>query len=109
MTRKMQFWPTGGASPSLRQTMLLGAGLGILLPALMLAYFQINVKFDRDIELRVRAPMQQYAGVLTRGLAVALWTADGDAMTELVDAVMSNPDVVSILGSVDIVLGEVDR
>ena len=33
-------------SLTLRQTLLLGAGLGIFLPALVLAYFQISSTFD---------------------------------------------------------------
>ncbi|MBC7918860.1 MAG: HAMP domain-containing protein [Rhodoferax sp.] len=83
-------------SLSLRQTLLLGAGLAILLPALMLAYFQIVSRLDDQINLRVRAPMQQYADVLSRGVAVAIWNVDRGVATELVDAVMRNPDVVSV-------------
>ena len=81
---------------SLRQTLLLGAGFAILLPALVLAYFQIVSRLDDQINLRVRAPMQQYADVLSRGVAVAIWNVDRGVAGELVDAVMRNPDVVSV-------------
>ena len=83
-------------SLTLRQTLLLGAGLGIFLPALVLACFHIFSTFDRELDSRVRAPLQQYAQVLARGMALPIWTIDNDAASELVDAVMSNPDVVSI-------------
>ncbi len=86
----------GGKGLSLRQTLLLGAGLAILLPALVLAYFQIGSRLDDQINLRVRAPMQQYADVLSRGVAVAIWNVDRGVAGELVDAVMRNPDVVSV-------------
>jgi PAS domain S-box-containing protein len=83
-------------SLSLRQTLLIGAGLGILLPVLVLAYFQLSQKFDSEVQLRVRAPMQQYADVLSRGVAVAIWNVDRGVANELVDAVMRNPDVVRV-------------
>ena len=83
-------------SLSLRQTLLLGAGLGIFLPALVIAGFRISSTFTNELDSRVRAPLQQYAEVLARGLALPIWTIDYQAATELVDAVMSNRDVVSI-------------
>ena len=85
-------WP----SLSLRQTLFLGAGLGILLPAIVLAYFQITSKLETEIDMRVRVPMQQYADVLASGLAVAMWNVDHGVAAELVDAVMRNPDVASV-------------
>ncbi len=88
----MKWW----AELSLRQTLFLGAGLGILLPALVLAFFQITSKLDSEIDLRVRSPMLQYAEVLSHGLAPAIWNVDQGAAAELIDAVMRNPDVVRI-------------
>ena len=81
---------------SVRQTLVLGAGLSILVPALVLAYFQIANRLDKDVELRVSIPMQQYADVLARGVAVAIWNLDRGVATELVDAVMRNPDVARV-------------
>ncbi len=88
--------PSQSAGLSLRQTLFLGAGLGILLPALALGYFQIASRFENEVNLRVRAPMQQYADVLSRGVAVAIWNVDHGVANELVDAVMRNPDVVRV-------------
>ncbi len=81
---------------SLRETLFLGAGLGIFLPALVLAFFQLNNKLNSEVELRIRAPMQQQAGVLARSLGMAIWNVDQRAAAELVDAVMRNPDVVQV-------------
>ncbi len=81
---------------SLRQTLMLGVALGILLPALFLAYFQVTAKLKTEVALRVEAPMRQYAEVLSRGMAVAVWNLDRGVASELVDAVMRNPDVVSV-------------
>lgn len=74
----------------------MGAGVGILLPALLLAYYQITTKLDTEIDLRVRVPMQQYADVLASGVAVAIWNVDRAVAAELVEAVMRNPDVASV-------------
>lgn len=81
---------------SLRQTLMLGAGIGILLPALVLAFLQTAEKFDHEVLLRVRAPMQQYADVLSRGVAAHIWNLDPTPAGHLVDAVMRNPDAVSV-------------
>ena len=89
---RLWVWP----ALSLRQTLFLGAGIGILLPAMVLAYFQITSKLDTEIDLRVRVPMQQYADVLASGVAVALWNVDHSVAAELVEAVMRNPDVASV-------------
>jgi hypothetical protein len=37
--------------------------------------------------------MQQSADVLAQGMAVAIWNLDREAATQLMDAVMRNPDV----------------
>ena len=67
-----------------------------MLPALLLAYYQITTKLDTEIDLRVRVPMQQYADVLASGVAVAIWNVDRAVAAELVEAVMRNPDVASV-------------
>jgi signal transduction histidine kinase len=86
---------------TLRQSLFLGAGLGILLPALLLAYFQIVGKLEAEVEVRVREPMHQYTEVLSRGLAAAIWNVDKGYALELMDAVMRNPDVVSVTATDD--------
>lgn len=75
---------------------MLGVVLGILLPALFLGYFQFGGRVKTEVALRVEAPLRQYADVLSRGMAVAVWNLDRGVAAELVDAVMRNPDVVSV-------------
>ena len=68
---------------SLRETLFLGAALGIFIPALVLAFFQVHSKLASEVEIRVRAPMQQQAGVLSRSLGMAIWNVDQRAAAEL--------------------------
>ena len=96
MDKRVRPWRWIGPSLSLRQTLLLGAALGIFLPALVLAFFHLSSTFDSEIDSRVRAPLRQSAEMLARGMALPLWTIDLAAASELVDAVMSNPDVVTV-------------
>lgn len=84
---------------------MLGVALGILLPALFLGYLQFGNRVQTEVALRVEAPLHQYADVLSRGMAVAVWNLDRGVAGELVDAVMRNPDVVSV--SVDDEVGQV--
>ncbi len=87
-------WPWGALT--VRQTLILGTGLSVLLPALVLSYVQMSSRWSQEQELRVAIPMQQYADVLARGVAVAIWNLDRGVATELVDAVMRNPDVARV-------------
>jgi signal transduction histidine kinase len=70
--------------------------LGIFVPAVILAAYQINSKLETQVDIRVRAPMQQQADVLSRSLGMAIWNVDQGAAAELVDAVIRNPDVVRV-------------
>ena len=81
---------------SLARTLIVGAGLGILLPALVLAAFLFTDRQEREINLRVRVPLSQYADVLARGMAVAIWNLDKEVAGQLVEAVMRNPDVAEV-------------
>ena len=81
---------------SLARTLIVGAGLGILLPALVLAAFLFTDRQDREVNLRVRVPLSQYADVLARGMAVAIWNLDKEVAGQLVEAVMRNPDVAQV-------------
>ena len=81
---------------SLRQTLLLGVGFGIFLPALVFAFFQFSSKRAIEVDLRVRQPMQQYADVLASGLGTAIWNVDRFSASNLIDNVMRSPDVVGV-------------
>lgn len=81
---------------SLRQILFLGTALGIILPALGFGAFQVNNRFDKEVNLRVKLPTQQYADMLSRGMGLALWNLDRGIAGELVEAVLRNPDVISV-------------
>ena len=93
----MRLWPLKPSSQSMHRSLLLGAVLGILLPALVFTGIQMLTRYDEHLETHLRAPMQQYADVLVHGLATALWATDIETTRKLVDASMENPDVVSIV------------
>lgn len=93
MTDKKPFLPAFLRQASLRKTLFIGAGLGILLPALVLGYVQATSKFAEEMQIRVQVPMQQSADVLAQGMAVAIWNVDREVAAQLMDAVLRNPDV----------------
>ena len=93
----MRLWPLKSPSQSMHQALLLGAALGILVPAVVFAAFQAFARYDDDLEARIRAPTQQYADMLARALASALWTTDFDTVQRLAKAGMENPDVLRIV------------
>ena len=76
MTDKEERGPFEVPHVSLRQTLFLGAALGILLPALVFAYFQILGKFENEVTVRVREPMEKYVAGLSRAMGVAVWNFD---------------------------------
>ncbi len=81
---------------SLRQILILGVGLGILLPALVLGYFLAQNRYERELDLRVHTAKSQYAEMLSSSMAVPLWNLDKDVARQFVQAVMRNPEVVRV-------------
>ncbi|MES2070581.1 MAG: ATP-binding protein [Pseudomonadota bacterium] len=76
--------------------MILGVGLGIMLPALVLGRFLLKDRYQREVDLRVRVPMSQYADMLSRAMAVPVWNVDKEVANQFVQAVMRNPEVVRV-------------
>lgn len=81
---------------SLRQVMILGVGLGIFLPVLFLAPWFVHNRYHQELELRIHAPLAQYADMLSHAMSGPLWNVDAPSALPLVNAILSNPDVVSI-------------
>lgn len=73
---------------SLRQILILGVALGILLPALVVGRFLLVDRYERELDLRVRTPMSQYADMLSSAMAVPVWNVDKEVATQFVKAVM---------------------
>ncbi|MBI3285831.1 MAG: HAMP domain-containing protein [Burkholderiales bacterium] len=82
---------------SLRQILIFGVALGIVLPALILGRFLVHDRYQREVELRVRNPMSQYADMLARAVAVPLWNVDKAVAYQFVQAIMRNPEVVRVV------------
>ncbi|PXX40381.1 ATP-binding protein [Undibacterium pigrum] len=81
---------------SLRQILIIGVVVGIVLPAIVLGRFLVQDRYERELQLRVRNPMSQYADMLARGMAVPVWTLDKAVANQFIQAVMRNPEVVSV-------------
>ncbi|MFZ6676120.1 ATP-binding protein [Undibacterium sp. Xuan67W] len=81
---------------TLRQILILGVALGILLPALVLGRFLVQDRYERELNLRVLTPMSQYADMLARAMEVPVWNVDKEIANEFIQAVMRNPEVVSV-------------
>ncbi|MFZ6759007.1 ATP-binding protein [Undibacterium sp. Ji50W] len=70
--------------------------MGIVLPATVLGRFLVQDRYERELQLRVRNPMSQYADMLSRAMAVPVWTLDKAVANQFIQAVMRNPEVVSV-------------
>lgn len=81
---------------SLRQTLIIGVVVGIVLPAIILARFLVQDRYERELQLRVQNPMSQYADMLSRAMIVPVWTLDKAVANQFIQAVMRNPEVVSV-------------
>ena len=67
-----------------------------MLPALLLGRFLLKDRYQREVDLRVKVPMSQYADMLSRAMAVPIWNVDKEVANQFVQAVMRNPEVVSV-------------
>jgi len=81
---------------SLRRIMGIGVALGILLPALLFSQLFLGERFQREIEVQVKVPMEQNAEILAQTMSVALWNVDRAVAIQAVRAIMRNPDVVRV-------------
>ncbi|MFZ6767467.1 ATP-binding protein [Undibacterium sp. Di26W] len=66
------------------------------MPATVLGRFLVQDRYERELQLRVRNPMSQYADMLSRAMAVPVWTLDKAVANQFIQAVMRNPEVVSV-------------
>jgi diguanylate cyclase (GGDEF)-like protein len=82
---------------SLRQIMSIGVALGVLLPALLFSQLFLGERFQREVDVQVRLPMEQSADMLAQTMSVALWNVDRVVANQTVQALMRNPDVVRVV------------
>jgi two-component system NtrC family sensor kinase len=82
---------------SLRNAIVLGIALGIVLPALLMGAYIARDGYQRELDVRVRAPLLQYASMLQQTMAMPVWNVDKDSAKSFVNSVMLNKDVVNIV------------
>ena len=85
------------ATLSLRNAIVLGIALGIIVPAILLGSLLARDSYQRELEVRIRGPLKQYASMLEQTMPVPLWQVDAVAAQSFVNSVMLNPDVVRIV------------
>jgi signal transduction histidine kinase len=78
---------------------------GVTLPALVVGPFIALDSFRSDENARIHALMQQYGTTLGAALVQPMWLADPAAAEPMVQAVLTNPDVVAVEVE-DIALGK---
>jgi len=83
-------------SLSLRQIAILGVGLGILLPAIVLGSWMLKVRHDNERAFYLQTLATQYVDVLAQAAATPLWNVDQEGVASLAEALMRNPDVVIV-------------
>ncbi|WP_168224785.1 sensor histidine kinase [Rhodoferax aquaticus] len=86
---------------TLRQIMMLVVVLGIVGPALILGYVLLHDRYSQEVDLRVRRPMTNYAEMLAQSSSGPLWSFDHAIGSQIVDSVMKNTEVVSIVIEAD--------
>ena len=91
-------WLTKSAHTfSLRNAIVLGLALGIVIPALLIGIYIARDSYQRELEIRVHGPLVQYANMLSQSMAVPVWHIDKLGAQTFVDSVMRNPDIASIV------------
>jgi len=83
-------------STSLRQIAIIGVGLGILLPAILLGSWMLKARHDNERAFYLQTLATQYTDMLAQAAATPLWNVDKEGVTSLAEALMRNPDVVVV-------------
>jgi two-component system NtrC family sensor kinase len=82
---------------SLRNAIVLGIAMGIIMPALIIGPFVARQSYQAQYEVRVRGPLLQYAGMLEQTMSPLVWNVDAQSAQTFINSVMKNPDVISIV------------
>ena len=90
---------------SLRRVVMVAIAAGVTLPALVVGPFIALDSFRSDENARIHSLMQQYGSTLGAALVQPIWLADPVSAQPMVQAVLTNPDVVAVEVE-DVLLGE---
>lgn len=99
MVAAMNIWHLcrqGLARLSLRQVVVLGLGLGIVLPALVVGPWLARDSYQRVLNLRVHTMLTQYGDMLEHSMVTPVWHVDQQAALVLLNSMLLNPDVVAV-------------
>jgi len=90
---------------SLKSVIVLGIAFGILMPALVVGPLIAIDNYQQMVSLRVNAMLSQYTKLLQQSMVAPVWQVDVQSAQVFIDALMLNPDVVSVQVD-DAVLGK---
>lgn len=81
---------------SLKTAALLGISFGILVPALIVGVFLAQERYQRGMDMQITSLLHQYGEMLAQTLPAPVWQLDTQGGQSIVNAIMSNPNVVRI-------------
>ena len=84
------------ASLSLKEAIVLGMALGILLPALVVGPVLALDTYQRELDARITSLLKQYGNMLAQSMSTPIWHVDQPAAESFVNSLMSNPDVIRV-------------
>lgn len=67
------------------------------MPALLIGQYIARDSYQRELNIRVYRPLEQYTSMLSHSMAVPVWHIDKLGAQTFVDSVMRNPDIASIV------------
>ncbi|MDB5801700.1 MAG: ATP-binding protein [Rhodocyclales bacterium] len=86
---------TSPSGLTVRRAIIAAVLLGVMLPAMLVAVYQVNALYRRLGET-VEGVLSREASIVALGVRESLWALDADSARTLVEAVADNPAVVSI-------------
>ncbi len=81
---------------SLKTAAVLGISFGILVPAMLVGIFLAEERYQRGMEMQITALLRQYGDMLAQTLPAPIWQLDTQGGQSIINAVMSNPNVLKI-------------
>ena len=84
------------SSLSLKGAIVLGMGLGILLPVLVVGPVLALDTYQRELDARINSLLKQYGTMLAQSMSTPIWHVDLPTAESFVNSLMTNPDVVRV-------------
>jgi two-component system NtrC family sensor kinase len=81
---------------SLKEAIVTGMALGILLPVLVIGPILALDTYQRERDARITSLLKQYGTMLAQSMSTPIWHVDLATAESFVNSLMSNPDVVRV-------------